>query len=147
MKECNLLDFIVPDWQLDSIKFAERRAKYDAAQKEYKEQEAIKKIQRAPYERFVVQVGSEQAESLLNEYTKFSHCNSNTLIFDTGCSVRLKNLLKSNRETLGININDKTKLVDLNLLCISDFIKCKGSGAISSRELMTLCFYAKVDLI
>ncbi len=148
MKENKIVYITIPDWQLDPVKFAERRSIYIALDKEKKEREAERASAEIFFNQFCEQAGSKQrALHLLEKYSKFSHCNSNTLILNSYCSVRLKKILKSNIETLGLDINDKTKLIDLSILWISDFIKCKGSGSVLYGELITLCFYASIDLM
>jgi len=78
--------------------------------------------------------------------SKFSKYNSETLLYDTDCSVRLLNILKANDDKLGITVNWETKLKDLNGVPMSKFLQCRGAGKKTLEELKELCFYSGVEL-
>lgn len=72
--------------------------------------------------------------------------NSETLLYETDCSVRLLNILRANDDKLGITVDWETKLKDLNGVSISNFLQCRGAGKKTLEELKELCFYSGVEL-
>ncbi|MEX0595864.1 MAG: hypothetical protein WD512_05120 [Candidatus Paceibacterota bacterium] len=78
--------------------------------------------------------------------SKFAKYDSETLLSETDCSVRLFNILRANEDKLGININQEFKLKDLNNLSIRKFLQCRIAGKKGLQELKELCFYAGAEL-
>ena len=88
----------------------------------------------------------EDVKKEIEGISKFSKYNSETLFYDTDCSVRLFNILKANDDKLGITVNWETKLKDLNGVSMSKFLQCRVAGKKTLEELKELCFYSGVEL-
>lgn len=104
----------------------------------------IEKMKDAIYE--FVALRSQNGIKEIEGISKFSKYNSETLLYDTACSVRLLNILKANDDKLGITVNWETKLKDLNGVSMSNFLQCRGAGKKTLEELKELCFYSGVEL-
>jgi len=77
---------------------------------------------------------------------KFAYVHAETKLYDTDCSVRLLNILKSDEDIIGISINFETKVADFSKVSLSDFKKCRRVGIATIKELKELCFFAGVNL-
>lgn len=88
----------------------------------------------------------KSVEKKVEGISKYANCNPDTYLYDTGCSVRLYNILIANEDKLGIETDSSIKLKDLNGLSMSKFLQCKNAGKKALEELKELCFYSGVKL-
>lgn len=94
---------------------------------------------------FIHSLGYENYYYFMTKPNK-SPNNSDTSIYDTTCSGRLLNLLKSNQTKLGIIMNGETKVKDIDGLSMKVFLSCMNAGPALLNELKLLCFYYGINL-
>ena len=82
----------------------------------------------------------------VNSIGKSANVNAEMNLRDTDCSVRLFNIIMSNRDKLGIDCNDEIKISELSKISISKYLKCRNAGKSTLQELKELCFYAGISL-
>lgn len=80
----------------------------------------------------------------LDSLPKFIKVTKETSVFDLDCSVRLKNILKSQSDVLGINYD--FCVGDLSNVSESKFKGVSGVGSKYIDELKEICLYANVTL-
>lgn len=77
--------------------------------------------------------------------SKFAYVNKNTSVLETLISIRLLNALKANDERFFSGRWDM-KIGELENISISQFLKCRGVGNGTLKELKEMCSYAGVSL-
>jgi hypothetical protein len=94
-----------------------------------------------------------QLETHLKEVTKevnsigiSTNVNVEMNFRDSDCSVRLFNIIMSNRDKFGIDSNSEMKISELSKISISKYLKLRNAGKSTLKELKELCFYAGISL-
>lgn len=112
-------------------------------------QEALRTVQ--DYKKQVEELHKE-AEAALKSIHKFAHVTKETSLYDSGCSVRLQNVLigelmtGNNARWWTYDERRTTKLGELSRVSVSKFLKARLSGKKTMAELKELCFYADIEL-
>ena len=84
--------------------------------------------------------------SVKNTANLFHGINKDTKLVDTGCSVRLFNVLTSKSWELGPAITPETTVKELSKISMSEFKKLKGVGNLTIREMEELLLCSQTGI-